>query len=44
MAEHPKRDDKSWLRHSLIWRERATPRIEYLPVRMGKFKPEERRY
>ncbi|MEW6440572.1 MAG: succinate dehydrogenase flavoprotein subunit [bacterium] len=43
--DYPKRDDVSWLKHTLAWR---TPeggvRLGYKPVAITRFQPEERKY
>ena len=38
------RDDERFLRHSLAYRTPDGPRIEYLPVTITRWKPEERKY
>jgi succinate dehydrogenase / fumarate reductase flavoprotein subunit len=51
-ADHPKRDDANWLRHSLAWRdESGSVRLDYRPVRLKplsndieSFPPRERVY
>jgi succinate dehydrogenase flavoprotein subunit len=43
--DHPLRDDASWLRHSLSYREdQGGVRLEYKPVKMGPYVPMERKY
>jgi succinate dehydrogenase / fumarate reductase flavoprotein subunit len=43
--DHPLRDDASWLRHSLSYREPdGGVRLEYKPVKMGPYVPMERKY
>ncbi|MGH2387122.1 MAG: FAD-binding protein [Chloroflexota bacterium] len=42
--DFPKRDDTKYLAHSLAYRTAGPPRIEYLPVRITSWKPEERKY
>ncbi len=44
MVEYPKRDDKHWLKHTLISANEGKIRISYLPVTLGGWKPEERKY
>jgi succinate dehydrogenase / fumarate reductase flavoprotein subunit len=45
MAKHPIRDDKNWLKHTIAGiGEDGSPSISYVPVRITKWKPEERRY
>ncbi len=45
VLEHPKRDDKNWMKHTLISREGSKgSAIGYLPVRVTKWQPEERKY
>ncbi|HEY8149805.1 MAG TPA: fumarate reductase (quinol) flavoprotein subunit [Vicinamibacteria bacterium] len=43
-TDFPKRDDARFLRHSLAFRTPAAPRIEYLPVTITRWAPEERKY
>jgi len=44
-ADHELRDDDSWLRHSLAYREDdGSVRLEYKPVKMGPYVPMERKY
>jgi succinate dehydrogenase / fumarate reductase flavoprotein subunit len=51
-ADHPKRDDQSWLKHSLAWRDEAgRVRLDYRPVHLHTlsnevepFPPKERVY
>ena len=43
-SDYPKRDDANWLKHTLISRTEAEPRIEYLPVTITKIPPAERNY
>jgi succinate dehydrogenase / fumarate reductase flavoprotein subunit len=44
--DHPNRDDKKWLRHSLAFRgaDGAEPHIGYKPVTITKFEPKARVY
>jgi len=42
--DHPKRDDANWLKHSLFWRREAGIAVDYRPVRITKFPPQERKY
>ena len=39
-----KRNDEAWLKHTLAWRTEAGPRLEYKPVTIDTWKPEERKY
>lgn len=43
-TDFPKRDDENFLRHSLAYRTPQGPRIEYLPVTITRWQPEERKY
>ena len=43
-TDYPKRDDANWLKHTLVTRSEAGPVIGYLPVRITKFTPTERKY
>jgi len=42
--DFPTRDDTKYLAHSLAYRTDGPPRIEYLPVRITSWEPEERKY
>jgi succinate dehydrogenase / fumarate reductase flavoprotein subunit len=42
--DYPERDDENYLRHTIVrWFEGA-PRLDWAPVRMTKWKPQERKY
>jgi fumarate reductase flavoprotein subunit len=43
-TDYPKRDDENFLRHTLAYRTADGPRIEYLPVTITRWQPEERKY
>ena len=47
-TDFPKRDDESWLKHTLAFRQGddAPPRLEHRPVRIdwGRYPPQERKY
>jgi fumarate reductase flavoprotein subunit len=43
-TDFPKRDDENFLRHTLACRTPDGPRIEYLPVTITRWQPEERKY
>jgi fumarate reductase flavoprotein subunit len=43
-TDFPKRDDENFLKHSLAHRTPEGPRIEYLPVTITRWPPEERKY
>jgi fumarate reductase flavoprotein subunit len=43
-TDFPKRDDTKFLRHSLAYRTPDGPRIDYLPVTITRWAPEERKY
>jgi fumarate reductase flavoprotein subunit len=43
-TDFPKRDDARFLKHSLAYRTPDGPRIEYLPVTITRWAPEERKY
>ena len=43
-TDFPKRDDENFLRHTLAYRTPDGPRIEYLPVTITRWQPEERKY
>ncbi len=42
--DYPRRDDASWLKHSLAWLDNNSVRLEYKPVVITKFQPKERTY
>ena len=44
MVEYPKRDDSNWLKHTLVYRHGEGYAISYIPVKITRWKPEERRY
>lgn len=39
-----KRDDENWLKHTLAYFTETEPRLDYSPVKITKYKPEERKY
>ena len=43
-TDFPKRDDARYLKHSLAYRTPDGPRIDYLPVTITRWPPEERKY
>jgi len=43
-TDHPARDDERWLRHTLAYYTPEGPRLEYEPVALGTFEPQERKY
>ena len=43
-TDFPKRDDHNFLKHTLAHRTPQGPRIEYLPVTITRWQPEERKY
>jgi fumarate reductase flavoprotein subunit len=43
-TDFPKRDDQNFLKHTLAHRTAQGPRIEYLPVKITRWQPEERKY
>ena len=42
--DFPKRDDEKWLKHTLAFYTPDGPKIDYLPVTITRWKPEEREY
>jgi len=42
--DHPNRDDKNWLKHTLAYRADGGPSLTYAPVRITKWEPAERKY
>jgi succinate dehydrogenase / fumarate reductase flavoprotein subunit len=43
-VDYPKRDDKNWLKHTLVARSTEGQRLSYKPVTIDKFKPFRRQY
>ena len=44
-TDMPDRDDKNWLKHVLVYKENDDAyRVDYLPVVITQWKPEERKY
>jgi succinate dehydrogenase flavoprotein subunit len=43
-TDHPARDDEHWLKHTLAYHTPEGPRLEYAPVALGTFEPQERKY
>ncbi len=43
-TDFPARNDKDWLKHTVIYREGGELKIRYRDVKITKFKPEERKY
>src|ERR671936_275163 len=42
--DFPRRNDERFLAHSMAYKTDGAPRIEYLPVRITRWQPEERKY
>ncbi len=42
--DYPKRDDKNWLKHTLVYREDGELRLTYKPVTITRFQPTARTY
>lgn len=42
--DYPQRDDAQFLKHTLVYKDGDQYRLEYLPVRITKYPPEERAY
>ena len=42
--DYKERDDESWLKHSLVYREDDGVRIDYKPVTLGRYEPKPRVY
>ncbi|MER3444724.1 MAG: succinate dehydrogenase flavoprotein subunit [Meiothermus sp.] len=42
--DYPERDDKNWLKHSLVYRKNGKVDFMYKPVVLGKFEPKARTY
>jgi succinate dehydrogenase / fumarate reductase flavoprotein subunit len=42
--DYPRRDDRSWLKHSLAWLHDDQVALDYKPVTITKYEPKERVY
>jgi succinate dehydrogenase / fumarate reductase, flavoprotein subunit len=42
--DYPNRDDQSWLKHTLAWKEDGKIRVDYKPVVITKYQPKARVY
>ena len=42
--DYPKRDDANWLKHTLAYKAADGIRLEYIPVRITRWEPTERKY
>ena len=42
--DFPQRDDKNWLKHTLVTLEDKEPQISYKDVQIDKYEPKERKY
>ncbi len=42
--DYPERDDENYLRHTIVTWENGGPRLDWAPVRMTKWQPQERTY
>jgi succinate dehydrogenase / fumarate reductase, flavoprotein subunit len=42
--DFPKRDDVTWLKHTLAWKTDTGVKLDYKPVVITRFKPEERKF
>jgi len=42
--DYPKRDDENFLKHTFGYMENDDIKIEYAPVKITKFEPQERKY
>jgi succinate dehydrogenase / fumarate reductase flavoprotein subunit len=43
-TDHPVRDDATWLKHTMAHYTPSGPRLDYRPVTLGTFEPQERKY
>jgi succinate dehydrogenase / fumarate reductase flavoprotein subunit len=43
-TDFPKRNDKDWLKHTLVRYEDGKPHISYAEVKVDKYEPKERKY
>ena len=42
--DYPERDDEQWLKHTLVWLQGDTLRIDYRPVHVSRWEPKPRAY
>ncbi len=42
--DYPKRDDVNWMKHTIAVKKKDGISISYIPVRVTKWQPEERKY
>ena len=42
--DHPNRDDENYMRHTLIRWQNGGPTLDWAPVRVTKWEPQERKY
>jgi succinate dehydrogenase / fumarate reductase flavoprotein subunit len=42
--DYPDRDDENYMKHTLITWDDGRPRLEWAPVRVTKWEPQERKY
>jgi succinate dehydrogenase / fumarate reductase flavoprotein subunit len=42
--DFPKRDDKNWMKHTLAWKTDQGIKLDYKPVVVTRFQPEERKF
>jgi succinate dehydrogenase / fumarate reductase flavoprotein subunit len=43
-VDFPKRDDERWLKHTIAYKTPDGPRLDYSPVTITRFEPQERTY
>ncbi|HEV7216808.1 MAG TPA: FAD-binding protein [Chloroflexota bacterium] len=43
-TDFPQRDDGNWLKHTLVYRDAAAPRLDTLPVTITRWQPQQRSY
>jgi len=43
-TDFPKRDDGNWMKHTLAWKTESGIRLDYKPVVVTRFQPEERKF
>ena len=42
--DFPQRNDERYLAHSMAYKTDGAPRLDYLPVRITRWQPQERKY
>ena len=43
-TDMPDRDDENWLKHIVVSQIEGKPKVDYVPVNITKWQPQERKY